>query len=55
MNKGTEFGGYNEMRDYKVGNMHGVYVNRKKVTINDSRRLVYSYLTTGVPFQKCGI
>ena len=52
MNKVTAFGGYSAMRDYK-GNIHGVYANKKEITKNDSRNKVFSYLTTGVPNQKC--
>ena len=52
MNKVTAFVGYSEMRDYNVGNMHGVYTNQYKFT---KRRAVYSYFTTGVPNQRCPI
>ena len=44
MNKVTAFGGYSAMREYKKGNIHGVYADIKEFTENVLRRLVYSYL-----------
>ena len=52
MNKVTTSGGYNEMRDYN-SNMHGFYANKKEFTKNSLRKCVYSYLATGVHFQRC--
>ena len=52
MNQVTAFGDYNEMRDYKLGNMHGLYATQYGCI---KGRAVYSYLTTGIPNQRCPI
>ena len=52
MNKDTAVGDCSATRDYKNGNMHGVYSNKYQFYKDDVKIVGYSYLATVVPNRK---